>query len=154
MARRNGPTMSTPPQPDLCNALAMRKAARHLTAFYDRHLASSGLTVTQFSILARLRQRPRTINELAAELASDRTTVGRNIRPLERDGLISIQAGCDDARCRALSVTEEGVARFRLAREGWKAAQAEFEQRYGAEPARALRETLAQVVALDLSARP
>ncbi len=141
------------PATDLCHALALRKAARHLTGLYDRHLAASGVTVTQYAILHRLRQEPRTINALAAALATDRTTMGRNLRPLERDGLIAIQADVQDARRRALSITAEGIACLRRARDGWAAAQAEFEERYGAEPARALRETLAGVVALDLSAR-
>ena len=145
------PNTPVPPTPDLCNALALRKASRHLTQFYDRHLAGSGITVTQFSILSRLRiHGPRTINELAADLATDRTTMGRNLRPLERDGLVAIQADGKDARCRAISVTPAGLERARAARDGWKAAQAAFEARYGAEPARALRATLAGLVALDL----
>ena len=142
------------PAADFCNALALRKAARHLTGFYDRHLAASGLTVTQYAILHRLRQEPRTINALAAALATDRTTMGRNVRPLERDGLIAIEADGRDGRRRALSITAEGITRLRRARDGWLAAQNEFEERYGAESARALRETLAGVAALDLSARP
>ena len=137
--------------PDLCNALALRKASRHLTQFYDRHLAGSGITVNQFSILSRLRiYGPRTINELAADLATDRTTMGRNLRPLERDGLVAIGADHRDARRRAISVTPAGIERARAARDGWKAAQAAFETRYGADHARALRETLAGLVALDL----
>lgn len=145
------PIPPAPSTPDLCNALALRKASRHLTQFYDRHLAGSGITVTQFSILSRLRiHGPRTINELAADLATDRTTMGRNLRPLERDGLVAIQADGRDARRRAISVTPAGLERARIARDGWKAAQAAFETRYGADHARALRETLAGLVALDL----
>ncbi len=151
MTNPSAPPARAAPTPDLCNALALRKASRHLTQFYDRHLAASGITVTQFSILSRLRLHgPRTINELAADLATDRTTMGRNLRPLERDGLVAIQADGKDARCRAISITPAGIERARAARDGWKAAQAEFEARYGVDPARALRETLAGLVALDL----
>ena len=135
---------------DLCNALAIRKAARHVTQLYDRHLAASGLKVTQFSILARLRRLgPRTINELAADMAMDRTTMGRNIRPLERDGLVLIAPDPKDARRRALSITEVGRERLRLARDGWERAQARFDEAYGAERSRMLRETLAGVIATD-----
>ena len=75
-----------------CNCFAVRSAARHVTQFYDQHLASSGLRTTQFSILSKLKRNgPMTINPLAAELAMDRTTLGRNILPLERDGLIRIE---------------------------------------------------------------
>ncbi|NNM71568.1 MarR family winged helix-turn-helix transcriptional regulator [Enterovirga aerilata] len=142
--------MSSITKPDLCNALAIRKAARHITALYDRHLAESGLKVTQFSVLARLRHLgPRTINELAADMAMDRTTMGRNIRPLEREGLVRIATDPRDARRRALSITEAGRDRLRLAGKGWAAAQARFDEAYGAERATALRETLAGVIALD-----
>lgn len=136
---------------DLCNALAIRKAARHVTGLYDRHLASVGLTVTQFSVLSHLRRLgPRTINELAAIMATDRTTTGRNVRPLERDGLVSITTDPRDGRRRALSLTESGLDRLRHGRAGWAAAQAKFDAAFGAERALALREALADVTALDL----
>ncbi|MBV9686386.1 MAG: hypothetical protein JO096_04145, partial [Alphaproteobacteria bacterium] len=43
-------------KPELCNCLALRQAARHVTQFYDRFLASAGLRATQFGILAKLRR--------------------------------------------------------------------------------------------------
>ena len=77
-------------RPEDCNCLAVRQAARHITQFYDQFLAASGLRTTQFSILAKLRRLgPMTINALAADMVMDRTTLGRNILPLERDGLIA-----------------------------------------------------------------
>src|SRR5260370_794120 len=81
-----------------CNCLTVRQAARHVTQFYHRFLALSGLRTTQFSILARLQEQgPMTINALAVNLVLERTTLGRNILPLERDGLIRIGRA---ARCR------------------------------------------------------
>lgn len=142
-------------KPDLCNALAIRKAARHVTGLYDRHLAAAGLRVTQFSVLSHLRRLgPRTINELASIMATDRTTMGRNVRPLERDGLVSISVDPRDARRRALALTETGLARLRAARQGWAEAQAAFDATYGADRALRLRETLADVVSLDFDAAP
>ena len=83
--------------PDDCNCLAVRQAARHITQFYDQFLAPSGLRTTQFSILAKLRLLgPMTINALATNLVMDRTTLGRNILPLERDGLIAVEKGSRD----------------------------------------------------------
>ncbi len=76
--------------PAACNCLALRQAARQVTQFYDQFLAPSGLRSTQYSILARLQRKgPMTINALAGELVMDRTTLGRNILPLQRDGLIA-----------------------------------------------------------------
>jgi DNA-binding MarR family transcriptional regulator len=147
--------MSPITKPDLCNALAIRKAARHVTGLYDRHLAEAGLKVTQFSILARLRHLgPRTINELAADMSMDRTTMGRNVRPLERDGLVQIATDTRDARRRALSITESGRDRLRLAGQGWAAAQAKFDNAYGPKRAAALRDTLAGLIAIDFDRTP
>ena len=75
------------PRPEDCNCFAVRSAARHVTQLYDQLLAPAGLRVTQFSILAKLKHKgPLTINALADDMVMDRTTLGRNIRPLERDG--------------------------------------------------------------------
>src|SRR5271157_2996991 len=84
----------------LCNCQAIRQAARQVTQLYDRHLAPVGLRTTQFSLLARLeRAGPLAINELAARMVMDRTTMGRALRPLQREGLVAIDPG-RDARTR------------------------------------------------------
>ena len=130
--------MSTDKLPPLeeCTCLAVRQAARHVTQFYDRHLASAGLRTTQFSILARLRRHgAMTINALAEEMVMDRTTLGRNILPLERDGLISIKPGRSDRRSKELRLTEAGLERLRAGYQGWKEAQKEFAAAFGNERA-------------------
>src|SRR5689334_22764000 len=92
-------------EPAICNCLAVRQAARHVTQFYDRHMAGEGLRTTQYSIVARLaRLGPQTINQLAAAIVMDRTAMGRALRPLERDGLIAIAAGRDE-RTRVVTLT-------------------------------------------------
>src|SRR5437868_10013372 len=103
--------MSTSQNPSLqdCNCLAIRQAARHVTQFYEQLFAPVGLRATQFAILARLRREgPMTINALAAALVMDRTTLGRNILPLQRDGLIEVVPGANDRRRRELRLTEQG----------------------------------------------
>src|SRR6201993_2186929 len=111
-----------------CNCFAMRAAARHLSQSYDRFLAPSGLRTTQFSILAKLKRKgPMTINALAADMVMDRTTLGRNILPLERDGLIRIEPLASDRRSKALHLTKAGEKRFEAACAGWVKAQAQFE---------------------------
>jgi DNA-binding MarR family transcriptional regulator len=141
------------PRLEECTCLAVRQAARHVTQFYDQHLAPAGLRTTQFSILAKLkRQGPMTINVLADELVMDRTTLGRNILPLEREGLISIAPGRTDRRSKELRLTDVGVERLRAAREGWKKAQEEFAAAFGDERAAGLRALLHEVSATDLPA--
>jgi DNA-binding MarR family transcriptional regulator len=136
-----------------CNCLALRQAARQITQLYDQFLTPSGIRATQYSIVARLhRKGPMTINALAAELVMDRTTLGRNIRPLQRDGLVAVGQGKADRRSRELRLTPAGVASFETARKGWTKAQAKFERAFGAERAEALRALLAEVAARELTA--
>jgi DNA-binding MarR family transcriptional regulator len=145
--------MSNAINPADCNCLALRQAARHVTQFYDQSLASSGLRATQYSILARLRRKgPMTINALAAELVMDRTTLGRNILPLQRDGLIAVGPGKTDRRSKELHLTGAGAARFRGARKQWTEAQTRFEAAFGAKRAAQLRALLHEV-ATDESTR-
>jgi len=130
-----------------CNCLAVRQAARYVTQLYDRHLAASGLRISQYGILARLKRRgPMTINELAAELVVDRTTLGRNIRPLERDGLITITPRRTDRRIKELRLTATGDQRFNETRQAWVEAQRSFETGFGSERAAELRGLLHALV--------
>jgi DNA-binding MarR family transcriptional regulator len=105
----------------------------------------------QYGILARLkRQGPMSINTLAAELVVDRATLGRNIRPLERDDLIAIEADPSDGRSKILRLTKAGDARFQRAEIRWAEAQRHFEYVYGGKRASQLREKLRAVVASEL----
>jgi DNA-binding MarR family transcriptional regulator len=150
----DGPTMTSKPElkPEECNCLALRQAARHVSQLYDQCLAPAGLRGTQFSILAKLRRLgPMTINALAAAMVMDRTTLGRNIQPLERDGLIAVAPGRADRRSKELRLTEAGEARFRAGVEGWHEAQARFEGAFGADRAAELRRLLHSVSASELT---
>ena len=137
-----------------CTCFAIRRAARHLTQAYDRVLAPCGLRTSQYSLLSRLAQNgPRGIQALAQELGMDRTTLGRNLRPLERDGFVAIGVDPQDRRGRALRITESGTAKMLEARALWQAAQARFAETYGSEQTQALHATLDAVSRLEL-ARP
>ena len=140
------------PKPEDCNCFAVRSAARHVTQFYDQFLAPAGLRTTQFSILGKLRRLgPVSINALAADMVMDRTTLGRNILPLERDALIKIQPSATDGRAKELLLTKAGEQRFQAALKTWSAAQARFEKTYGARRATDLRAMLRAVVASELN---
>ena len=144
------PTDKRPPLEE-CTCLAVRQAARHITQFYDRHLASAGLRTTQFSVLARLRRHGvMTINALADEMVMDRTTLGRNILPLERDGLITIKPGRTDRRSKELRLTDAGLERLRAGYQGWRDAQKGFATAFGNERTVGLRALLHDVAAADL----
>jgi DNA-binding MarR family transcriptional regulator len=143
------------PHPGACSCLAVRQAARHISQFYDHHLAPVGLRTTQFSILSKLSWRgPMTINVLAQELVMDRTTLGRNILPLQREGLITVGKGTSDRRSKELSLSEAGAERLRAAMDGWRKAEAGFEAAYGGDRAHDLRAMLRAVVSTELAAAP
>ena len=135
-----------------CNCFAMRAAARHLSQSYDRFLAPSGLRTTQFSILARLKRRgPLTINALAEDMVMDRTTLGRNILPLQRDGLITIKSAASDRRAKELRLTKAGEKRLQEAFEGWSQAQARFDAAFGEKRAADLRTLLRAAAASEFA---
>ena len=137
--------------PELCNCLALRQAARHVTQFYDQYLVPTGVRTTQFSILAKLRHLgPMTINALAEQMVMDRTTLGRNIQPLEREGLISIRQGRADRRSKELHLTDAGEVTYRAAAKAWAEAQARFEGVFGGERATDLRELMRAVTTSEL----
>ena len=139
-------------KPEDCNCFVVRSAARHVTQLYDQFLAPVGLHVTQFSILAKLKRLgPTTINALAKEMVMDRTTLGRNVLPLERDGLIKIEASATDGRAKELHLTKAGEGRLLAGREAWTQAQARFDDRFGAKRAADFRAMLRAVVASDFA---
>jgi DNA-binding MarR family transcriptional regulator len=140
------------PQPEICTCLAVRQAARHITQIYDQHLIPVGLRTTQFSILAKLKQAgSMMINSLAAELVMDRTTLGRNILPLERDGLIEIVPGREDRRSKELRLTEAGIERLRAAVKCWKNAQKSFDEAFGATRATKFRAILRAAASTEVA---
>ena len=141
------PTVAVP-APEDCNCFAVRSAARHVTQLYDQLLAPVGLRVTQFSMLAQLRRRgPVTINAFAEDMVMDRTTLGRNIQPLERDGLIRIEPAPSDRRAKELHLTKAGERRLQAGLEAWAKAQARFDASFGTKRTVELRMLMRAVVA-------
>ncbi len=115
-----------------CACFSLRKAARSITQRYDDALRPAGLRATQFSLLAVLRARaPLTVNELADAAATDRTTLTRNLKPLERDGLVRSRAG-DDRRVRELLITAKGRRTLANAYPLWRQAQQDLRRLVGA----------------------
>ena len=134
-----------------CLARSVLSASRSLTRVYNAFLRDTGLQITQFSILAKLKQLgPMTINALADELVMDRTTLGRNMLPLEREGLISVAPGRTDRRSKELRLTDAGIERLQAAREDWRHAQTRFAAAFGVERTAGLRALLGEVSATEL----
>lgn len=131
-----------------CYGTALRRAARRVAQLYDGAIAPTGLRATQFSILAELHVRaaaPPALSELAEVLVLDRSALGHNLRPLERDGYVRIVEGDPDRRVRRIVLTASGQAKYREARERWKIAQKRFATVLGEHDAGDLREKLLAV---------
>jgi DNA-binding MarR family transcriptional regulator len=138
------------PSSEECSCLAVRQAPRHVTQFYDQIMAPAGLT-TQFSILAKLqRLGPLTINALAAKMVMDRTTLGRTIQPLLRQGLVAVVRGPADRRSRELHLTDAGADRLRGAVKLWIRAQDRFAEIFDSERTAELRALMRAVSAGEL----
>ena len=126
-----------------CNCAALRRAARRISNFYDGELAPSGLRATQFAILALVNEMEQaSVNNVAERLGLDRTTAGKNLRPLEKAGLISVTSSKSDARQHVISLTKTGHAALKQALPLWRRAQTRFETANGTVKAAQLRTML------------
>jgi DNA-binding MarR family transcriptional regulator len=130
-----------------CNATALRKASRRLTQLYDSALEPSGLRSTQFAILIELNNwsgSPPTLAELAAALVMERSALGHTLRPLEREGLVSLDPG-EDRRQRYVVLTAKGKTKCKECVRLWESAQRRFEEVFGRTESAALRATLLSI---------
>lgn len=94
---------------DACLCLHVQRAARALARRFDLALKPLGLTNGQFSLLMSLnRPEPASLSSVAAVLAMDRTTLTANLKPLERQGYLTITADPQDRRARRLTLTPAG----------------------------------------------
>jgi len=94
---------------DTCLCLHVQRAARALARRFDEALRPVGLTNGQFSLLMALnRPNPPKLGPVAQLLAMDRTTLTAALKPLERDGLVTIEADPHDRRSRLLRLTDKG----------------------------------------------
>ena len=113
---------------DTCLCLHVQRAARALARRFDEALRPVGLTNGQFSLLMALnRPEPVAMGPVARLLAMDRTTLTAALKPLERDGLVAIEADPADRRGRLLSLTGKGREALASAVPIWRAIHAEVE---------------------------
>ncbi len=135
-----------------CACSGLREAARAVTQFYDAILAPSGVRATQFPLLVALSlAEGATMGRVAEILVMDRTTLTRNLRPLERQGWVRRIAG-PDRRERSLALTKRGRAALDRALVLWRTAQDQVVRNLGPEKLAELRGGLAGIVAAVHSA--
>ena len=114
---------------ETCAGWNSRLAARRITQFLDRTMADIGLTVAQLGLMAQIAvTTDDTLAALALRTGLDQSTLSRNLRILEGEGLIEIALVESDLRRRAVWLTETGARRLEAAIPRWRAAQAELAQ--------------------------
>jgi len=128
-----------------CACFSLRKAARAVTQLYDKTLEPSGLRVTQFTVVVALSLSEQlTLSEVAERLVMDRTTLTRNLAPLERDGLVKSERG-PDLRERYMRLTPAGRRVLKQALPLWRQAQAQVVTAVGHDAWHALRGGLQEI---------
>jgi DNA-binding MarR family transcriptional regulator len=131
-----------------CACTRVRRAARSLTDLYDASLRPLGLKITQFSLLRTLeRMGPVNISNLAAEMALDRSTLGRNLAVLARQRLVSLSEG-DDSRERTVALTPRAQRLLAKAVPHWDQAQSRVNHVLGKDGMAALFTLLSKFEAL------
>lgn len=153
--------MSESIAPTYCTCLALRRATRRVTQIYDAHMKPLGLRITQFAVLGQLAGAPESpaaqisatspgamsITALARRLGLDRSTLGRNLRPLLKAGLVAMEGG-EDRRAHTLALTDAGRDVLEKAIPLWRDAQRHVSEKLGREKTRALRAVLDETTAI------
>jgi len=106
-----------------CAGMNIRAAERQITRFLEARMRGIDLSIAQFGLMAHIAAvGDDTIGALAERLSLDQSTLSRNLRSLERDGLIEIAVVDADLRRRAIWLTEEGARRLETAIPLWRRA--------------------------------
>jgi DNA-binding MarR family transcriptional regulator len=124
---------------EACAGCNSRLAARRISQFLDRELASLGLGVAQLGLLAQIAAlADDTFGALAERSGLEQSTLSRNLRTLEGAGLIEIAMVEADQRRRAVWLTETGARRLEAAIPLWRRAQAKLAKQFSPDLARRL----------------
>ena len=114
-----------------CVCHNLRKTSRAITQFYDKLLAPSGITITQFAVLRAISiGNSSTITEISKEMYMDRTTLTRSLELLEKQDFIQIESS-DDRRKRIVTITTHGKAQMSKALPLWEKAQGIIMEKFG-----------------------
>lgn len=132
-----------------CACFNLRAAARALTRAYDEALRPVGLKATQFTILAAISRVGEAvpIGTLAKRLSMDRTTLSRNLRPLEKQGLVEVLPE-GYRRARGMALTGKGRKLLESAVPHWRQVQEAAVGRIGDGRWAALRQEMATLTGM------
>ncbi|MFG1477173.1 MarR family winged helix-turn-helix transcriptional regulator [Xanthobacter sp. V4C-4] len=129
--------------PSSCHCNTLRLAARRLSATYDAALAPLGINIAQYALLRVVAHRqPVSLTTLGQLQGLDRSTVGRNVRVLERLGALATGRNDQDQREAVVRLTESGADLLAKAHPLWAACQSAVETKVGADKLRAVVDVL------------
>lgn len=134
-----------------CPGIRVRQVSRLLTRVYDEALRPVGVGTSQLSVLvaiAMFGEAGARMGALAQVLVMQRTTLTRNLRPLEKAGWVRVGRSRDDARARVVTLTPSGERSIEAAYPLWEDAQRRIRDALGAGKMASLRAQLAEVVAV------
>jgi DNA-binding MarR family transcriptional regulator len=133
-----------------CVCFNLRRGARAVTQYFDALFQPYGLRATQFTLLGALaiaasQERALSISQIADFMVMDRSTLTRNLQPLERLGLVKVELGTD-RRTRVARITDDGRARLAQVIDQWQQGQSHFVYQLGPSNLNELLEKIAMVV--------
>src|ERR1700676_1272391 len=132
-----------------CAGWHARLAARRITQFLDREMAGSGLGLAQLGLMAQIAAAADdTLGALAERIGLEQSTLSRNLRTLEGEGLVEIAVVETDLRRRAVWLTETGARRLEAAIPVWRKAHAKLAKLLSPDLARRLADE-AEALILD-----
>ena len=124
---------------EVCAGWNARLAARRITQFLDREMVGSGLSLAQLGLMAQIAAAADdTLGALAERTGLDQSTLSRNLRTLEGEGLVEIAVVETDLRRRAVWLTEAGARRLEAAIPIWRKAHTKLVRRLSPDLARRL----------------
>lgn len=128
-----------------CYCTILKAATRRMATAYDEALAPVGINVAQFSLLRTItRLEPVTLTELGRRMELDRSTIGRNVRVVERMGLVGLGRG-EDQREAMVTLTDAGREALEQGTPLWEGVQTTLEARMGPKATQELRDILARI---------
>jgi DNA-binding MarR family transcriptional regulator len=131
---------------EACAGWSSRLAARRITQFLEREMEGLGLTVAQLGLMAQIAVlTDDTLGALAQRSGLEQSTLSRNLRTLESQGLIEIAVE-SDLRRRAVWLTETGARRLEAAIPVWRKAHATLARRLSPDLARHLADATEALV--------
>lgn len=116
-----------------CTAFNLKRATRVVQSLFDDAFKPIGLEGTQYTVLSHIYvSEPISLTKLADLMDVDRTTVARNLAPLEKRGLVEIKPG-SDRRAKLINTTEQGKEILTKALPLWTETQEKIKGTLGVE---------------------